>query len=340
MNTKVIIDPIANILYASFHIKGLTDRFGNKNIYFNSAPFVSVKNRTGFNFSFILERDGIITKYFMHLDDPYKIDEDAYEWCDVYGHVNANFEKTPTQYWPKIVSLAPMFGIRPWNLFGTIYSAFSNYLKVREQVNIRKFFGKYKRLYKIRRPLNEYFPSPIHSNFRPYVFHMSTLWYDNEWNNNDEGVNKTRANFIITCKSIESIEFEGGLVMEKNRKINPLFEPLIFRTKISIQTYLNNIKKSVLVFNTPAFWDCHGWKLGEYLAMGKAIISTPLSNDLPEPLVHGQNIHIVENNIEEFKKAIIMISNDNEYRKKLEKGAREYWEKYGDPQKSLDLMGI
>jgi hypothetical protein len=31
--------------------------------------------------------------------------------------------------------------------------------------------------------------------------------------------------------------------------------------------------------------------------MGKAIISTELSNDLPVPLEHGVNIHFVENNI-------------------------------------------
>ena len=72
MNTKITIDPIANILYASFYIKGLTDRFGKKNIYFNTAPFVSIKNRTGFNFSFILEQDGIITKYFLDLKRYYQ----------------------------------------------------------------------------------------------------------------------------------------------------------------------------------------------------------------------------------------------------------------------------
>jgi glycosyltransferase involved in cell wall biosynthesis len=88
------------------------------------------------------------------------------------------------------------------------------------------------------------------------------------------------------------------------------------------------------------FWDCHGWKLGEYLALGKAIISTPISNDLPLSLVHGENIHIVENNFEEIRKAIILIIKDDEYRHKLEKGAHLYWEKYGTPSKSLELLGL
>ena len=37
--------------------------------------------------------------------------------------------------------------------------------------------------------------------------------------------------------------------------------------------WISKTKQSAIVFNTPAFWSCHGWKLGEYLAMGKCIIS-------------------------------------------------------------------
>jgi len=340
MSIKVIIDPVVNVYYASFHIQGLIQKFGKKNIVFKAPPFENVINRH-YNFNFIVSRNGIETKYSIHLDDPYRVDKDSYAWCDVYGNVNANFEKTPIEFHTKLVSLSPSFGIRLWNLPNTIYYAFTNYIKVRESVDSRKFFGKYKRQFKLRLPLSQYHNSiATEFNSKYYIFHLSTLWYDNEWNNNDDGVNKTRANFIVACKSIGEIIFEGGLAINNERKIKPMFEPLIFHGTISIQKYLEKIKQSVLVFNTPAFWDCHGWKLGEYLALGKAIISTPLSNDLPFPLEHGVNIHIVENDIEEFKKAILLISENISYRHKLEKGALDYWEKYGTPIKSLELLGI
>lgn len=74
------------------------------------------------------------------------------------------------------------------------------------------------------------------------------------------------------------------------------------------------------------------------MALGKAIVSLPLVNDLPEPLVHGENIHFVENNVKAIKEAILKIKNDDDYRAKLEKGAREYWEKYGTSTKSLELL--
>ena len=340
MKIKIIIDPIVNIYYASFYIQGLFDKFGKQNIVFKSTPFKSIKNRAE-NFNFIIYRNNKEIRYSIHVDDPFTIKKDSYDWCDVYGNVNANFEKTSVEFHPKLISLAPSFGIRVWNLPQTAFYSIQNILKINAKLNSRKFLGKYKRQWKLRLPYQEYLSNnqPTIQSI-PYIFHLSTLWYNDEWNKNDEGVNRARANFIQACKSIDKIRFEGGLATLNSSTVNPDFIPLIFNGIISIQDYLDKLKQSVLVFNTPAFWSCHGWKLGEYLALGKAIISTPLSNDLPSPIVHGENIHIVENDEAEIKKAILLIVNDDVYRHKLEKGARAYWEKYGTPVKSLELLGI
>lgn len=107
-----------------------------------------------------------------------------------------------------------------------------------------------------------------------------------------------------------------------------------------MKAWMEKTKQSILVFNTPAFWNCHGWKLGEYLALGKAIISVPLFNDMPAPLIHGENIHFVENDENKIKEAIELIINNNEYRLKLEKGALAYWEKYGNIIQSLKLLNL
>jgi len=338
MGIKIVIDPIANIYYSSFYIQGLYDKFGKKNVVFNSAPFINIANRED-NFNFIITRDGIERKYSVHFDDLYKIKKELYDWCDVYGNVNTNLEKTPVEFYPKLVSLSPSFGIRIWNLPQTLYYCTSNLLKVNKKTDIRKFIGKYKRQYQFRIPLNQYTytnPSDKHSKS---IFHLSTLWHSDDWSNNDEGLNKDRCTFIRICKSIKSVTFEGGL-LGKNDSSIALFQDVIYKNEMSISDYIDKTKRSVLVFNTPAFWSCHGWKLGEYLALGKAILSTPLSNDLPVPLVHGVNIHIVENNEPEIKKAVNLLLSDDIYRIKLEKGAREYWEKYGTPIKSLELLGI
>lgn len=74
--------------------------------------------------------------------------------------------------------------------------------------------------------------------------------------------------------------------------------------------------------------------------MGKAIISTTLSNDLPAPLEHGINIHYVPNDIDAMQEAVQYILDHPSYRKTLEHGAREYWNKYGAPEAVVKLLNI
>ena len=207
--------------------------------------------------------------------------------------------------------------------------------------SLRKHFGKYKRLLINRRQLEEYYKMLyVNNKQKPYVFFCSTLWFNDEKNNNDLNVNLSRANFIRACKDISTLHFEGGLVSQSdNRSSIEKFADCLYKG-VDIDKWIEKTKQSYVVFNTPAFWKCHGWKLGEYLAMGKCIISTPLSNDLPFPLEHGVNIHFVQNDKKAIQAAIEYIISHPEYKSHLEKGAREYWYKYGSPTASLKLLGI
>ena len=172
-----------------------------------------------------------------------------------------------------------------------------------------------------------------------YIFFCSTLWYNDEWNQNDNKVNARRASFIRACKSTEGIEFEGGFVAQEGRSSVDLFKDCLSEKSYPYSEWLKKTKRLALVFNTPAFWDCHGWKLGEYLALGKAIISSPLSNYRPAPLEHGKNIHFVEDcSMESISEAIRFILDHKDYRIHLEQGAKLYWEQYGTPLESLKLI--
>jgi len=93
-------------------------------------------------------------------------------------------------------------------------------------------------------------------------------------------------------------------------------------------------KKSILVFNTPSVHNCHGWRISENLALGKAIISTKFSNELPVSLEHGKNIHFISNN-KDFKLDFDKIINSREYRLKLENEAKKYFIEYVSPEKVI-----
>lgn len=334
---KVIIDPVDDILYMSYYVYGLTELFGSGNVSFSPQLFteLSTESRHTKSTRFIVEKDGKERRYVIHGDDTYQIHDELYRWCDVYGCVNANFDKTPEKYHQKLVSLCPSFGIRCWSISQSVWNAFAHLPK--DGTSVRKFLGKHKRL--LGRPsYSDYMTiAPVDDH---YVFFLSTLWYNDEWNKNDEGVNGRRANFIRACKSMDRVLFEGGLVSQgKERSSEDLFADCLCEG-VPVRAWMEKTKRSTLVFNTPAFWNCHGWKLGEYLAMGKCVVSTPLSNDLPCPLEHGKNIHFVAEELESIKEAVKYIVVHPDYRMRLEKGSRDYWEQYGNPEASIKLLGI
>jgi Glycosyl transferases group 1. len=345
---RVIVDPSCNIPYCSYYLEGLNNLFGLK-VGFSSGPFEGLSS-LGKDLRFVVTGGGTERKYFIHADDSYKIRLNMYDWCDVYGSVNANYTHYPKESFGKLVSLVPSFAIRNYSLFGTVLHSLLNYSRAHRVVaswtaynrvlqreecvpkkNVRRFFLNYLKNYLYRCSLDTYLVGEEAEN--DYVFFLSTLWYNDEWNKNNEGVNLRRAHFIRACKSLPSLRFEGGLLGD-----DALFSDCLAHERMAMKEWMERTKRSAVVFNTPAFWDCHGWKLGEYLALGKAIVSTTLSNDLPAPLVHGENIHFVENSEEAMREAVEYIVTHPDYRKKLEQGARSYWEKYGTPEKSLELL--
>ena len=272
---KALVNPLNHIAYSSFYIYALEKVLGKDNVRFSRRPFrdLTIRAQKANGLLFVLQEDVVVKKYFIHTGDTWKIDEEIYRWCDVYASVNANFEKTPGR--AKLISLAPSFGIRCWDKGEMIDKAIANgmrYLLSCHDGKLKTFIGRYYRL--LNRPAYEemtYAPGQD-----DYIFFCCTLWYNDEWNQNDSKVNARRASFIRACKSIEGLIFEGGFVVQEGRSSVDLFKDCLAEKSYPYSEWLQKTKRSALVFNTPAFWDCHGWKLGEYLALGKAIISSLL----------------------------------------------------------------
>lgn len=337
---RIVVDAADNILYKSYYIYALEQLFPGK-VKHSVKPFSDLSDRARSTWSMRFVIDG--TKYVISCNDSYAVDKELYDWCDVYGCVNANRALTPVEFRGKLISLCPSFGVRCWSPAETAFHAVAGTLSLALSGSLacsgfKKYAGKYWHLLKDRVGYGDYVaPTEVSDD---YVFFCSTLWYNNEYNHNDEGVNRTRADFIRACKSVLGLRFEGGLVSQgPERSSEDLFRDCLSRP-YPMEEWMKKTRESVCVFNTPAFWNCHGWKLGEYLSMGKAIVSTPLSNDLPEPLVHGVNVHFVENEPGAMKEAVEKISLEKDYRMKIERGTRDYWEAYGSPEASLKLLGI
>lgn len=249
--------------------------------------------------AFVIVDDEHISKVVIDFRDKQSVKEDAYDWCDVYAKINFSKVHTDIRFHNKMKSMPPGFGIKIWGVYGSFFNCISNLLKCSFSPisSIKTHLGNY--YHQFRRPRIDDYMNTNNNYEKNSIFLIATLW---SHKNCLTTTNVYRRTFVGTCKSL-GVDFEGGFFAISSHPQYEEFEHLVFTKRYKALEYVSKTKKSLFVFNTAAVHDCHGWKLGEYLAMGKAIISTPLTNNLPEELIHGKNIHFI-NNSDELIEAI------------------------------------
>ncbi|MNL32117.1 hypothetical protein D3C87_1539470 [compost metagenome] len=202
-----------------------------------------------------------------------------------------------------------------------------NYIRFKDVIsNKREFVANYWRQYK-RLRLKKYKTSQSSTND---VFFINSIWKQEAETNNN------RALFIESCKNNSNIHFEGGFA-SRNDGDNLGFDDLIYSEKIPFKVYLKKIKNSAFVFNTPAVLSCHGWKLAEFLALGKGIISTSHYNKLPADLLNNEHL-IYADNRDDIANAIRKMLSDINFKRKLEFESRKYFDEYLAPKKVITRL--
>lgn len=337
---KIIVDPRIRFNYATWYLLGFQKMAGKQNIQFSVEPFEQLSFDTNQKYDkgmpcIVEMEDSQKIKCFIDFHDGASIEESFYEWCDVYAKINPFDGDFDTH--TKLLAIGPSFGIRLSSLVHTMSLAFKNIVikSNDKKYNPKLMFRDYLYPYIRRKYLRDYEkPVAVRKN---YVFHASTLWYSET---EDRMTNPCRVAFIRACREAGLI-VEGGMFLlgdeviasfPKYATYKEIYKDVIFTERLPMRLYVKGTKESVVVFNTPTVSDCHGWKLAEYLCMGKAIISMPLTRALPgEGLVHGESIHFV-NSPDEIKEAVCKIVQDDAYRQKLEAGAKAYYQKYLAPE--------
>lgn len=337
---EIIIDSRLKYNYSSWYLLGLQRVFGKRNIMFDAEPFKQLPydNMRHLNsgVAFIVQNGTKELKVFVDFEDVAIVFPKRYEWCDVYGMVNPTAEQLAK--YDKMIAIGPEFAVTLGSKASTILKCLKNYSNGHHLTSIP--FKIYLRDYiytNIRRRSIDVYDEKVDVKDN-YIFHASTLWY-NEFAK--KYTNYFRGEFLRAC-SKAGINIEGGLYYIGDRcgvvsempdypKYKEIYKDFIYDKRLSMDDYIRKTKESVMVFNTPAVGGCHGWKLAEYLCMGKAIISTPFLREMPYPMEHGKNIHFVKD-AKELYDAVVRINTDATYRHTLERGAREYYEKWIAPE--------
>mgnify|MGYP000040629433 FL=1 len=322
MDTKVYIDPACNILYASFYIKGLRALYGYKNIIFNSKPFKGLRyDNENFLLAFVINNK----KYIIDPADFNTLQYlDFVEWADLYGKVNYNINNIPQKYIDKVIPIGANYGVACYgnNREINILWAIKHYLQCKDRLEYTwsSYLCRYLNVYKRKEIKNNIFPQ------EKKIFFISRFW------EGQYSTNQYRINFIRACKKLQKegiIDFIGGMVPDYKKNTCP--QDVKLDREIPLHEYIKGIQTSTIVFNTPAYHGCHGWKLPEYLAQGAVILSTPFYNELPVALKHGENIFIAEADEDSLYNAIKLLVTNKELCKKLRKNAIRYWELYASP---------
>jgi glycosyltransferase involved in cell wall biosynthesis len=318
----VIIDPACNFYYSSFFIRGLLELYKSE-VSFSSKPFNNLNYLSDTHIlAFVIIENQSLKKIVIDFADAPDINKMFLSWCDIYGKINYRKSEVENE---KIITAPPNYALKIWKKPIAGYFGLINYLRSYQRtIPFYPFIARY-----LMAASRAYDISGIAEAHLNYIFFVSTLW------KTQEVTNQYRANFIRACKSIEDIQFEGGLIPDTS-DYESKYKDLIVNKLFKYEEYIEKVKSSMVVFNTPAYSLCHGWKLAEFLAMGKAIISTPFANELPAPLIHGENIYFVSGTTEDIVIAINFIKNNTLLRSKLENGAFDYYNKYLKPSMAIN----
>lgn len=319
----VLVMPWFNPEYYGWFWHGLRTALPDRKLRFSTAPFPALRDTDFFRpkdtFAFVVDGQ----RFSISANDFCQVNQVLAEWSDVHGRVNVTEQDVRER---GFVPLGPAFGFRAFTKRDQALLA-ARFLRFRpaERFGPRQLRATLARQAG-RAGLEEY--RPTQPTGRP--FYAGTYWAQHSADNAD------RVEYLeVLHEALGPDGFCGGLV--PLGQMPPELEHL--RTApLSHAAYLERVRASPFVFNHPAVHGCLGWKLGEFLALGKAIISRPVSNALPAPLVHGVHVHVVDGGRESLAEAVALLARDAEYRNHLGRGAREYFDEHVHPTQSVTRL--
>jgi len=338
---KIIIDPRCHINYSSYYIEGLRALFGSSKISFACLSEISGKIDFGMAVK-VVTADGERRLFFDNHDGD-KVNEVMYDWADAYGKINLSLDDAHRE---KAVPVGPGFGLNLWNPLSTIVRGLRNYRIIKRHCgdsfpySMKSFIQEYAYMF-IRRKSYSYYHRFTREEDKDYFFSMSTLWWGGL---SFKTTNRYRGDFMRLCMQ-HMPQFEGGFfynerVGRESKTYSGYLEEyhdMIYRKRLSMTQYDKRNRRSWFVFNTPSVIGCHGWKLGEYLCEGKAIVSTPLNNVMPGNFQDG--VHYLEvSTPQQMEQAIIRLRDDAQLVASLKRNAFDYFNQWVSPEAAVKAV--
>jgi hypothetical protein len=314
--------PWFNPEYYAYFWVGLERVFGASALSLDDAPFPSAADSTFHEhratFAFVV--DG--RRYFITANDHPSVPPGAWDWADVVGAVNVDAGVVSPDS-RSLVPLGPAFGVKAWSRSEAIKLArqFATFPRP-PSFQWRALRATLAR--QNRRASLEDFEQLAGQSTSDVVFYLGTFW------DHHPEANADRVRFLRVLRAQQPTRTSGGLVSQGS--VLPQDIAGLRVEPIGHREYLERTTRSPFAFNHPAVHGCLGWKLGEYLALGKAILTTPIDRYLPGELVDGEHWYVTEATDEAFAAASAELLESRSLRARLEVNARAYYADFVAPE--------
>lgn len=306
------VHPMVSPRYYGYYLDGFREAFG-WGVKLSTRGFPALADPKSGLAAILPEGQRI----FIAANDFAHVDPEVVAWADVVGQVNVDPEVERS---PKVLPLGPSFGT-PWSSAAALATFILRSGVRSSAMRVPAMLRDYLRHQAEREPVEAYEQG---SSDPSKVFFLANYW------GNAPEANERRLRFVKSVHRVPGLTLEGGF-WGGERQMPAEYLPFRLSERVPHADYLSRTQHSAVVFNTPAVHGCLGWKLGEFLALGKAIISTPLGRVMPGRFTAGEHFHLVDDSEEAMVEAVELIVRDHEYRARLEHNARAYWLDYLAP---------
>jgi hypothetical protein len=183
--------------------------------------------------------------------------------------------------------------------------------------------------YKNRATVEEYESLRKTTPRQGQVFFNGTCWQPDE----EREACDTRAQVVRLARSNPTCVFIGGL--RPNALARAQYPELLFEPDPTHRQYLEFVAQSEVVIGTLGVGNCFSWKLTEYLAAGKCILSEQPINELPVPLRDGEEIAYFKHDLSDFQDRLTELMTNPDLRRHLADGARRYYDQWVKPRAAM-----
>ena len=186
-------------------------------------------------------------------------------------------------------------------------------------------------------------PDPLRE---PRVLFMTRAWNPDNfpeqaapgeseyWRRVCNEVNETRAAIIDALRKKLGDKFYGGFSHDKY-SIKKYGKFLLTDTRMSKKkAYINMLKEFPICIASTGLFNSIGWKLAEYIAFSKAIVSEPLYFEVPGDLGKDNN-YLEFTTADQCVEKTLLLLNDQQKRTEIMGNNNRYYNEYLSPDKLI-----